>query len=795
MNAGDRYAAHIIRDEEGRVISVQSIQDHVFGVAKLAQKFAEVFGMGDYAYECGLAHDIGKYSAGFQKHIWDGAPRVDHSTAGAREIQACYSHTSADEQRSPGGTGVFAAYCIAGHHAGLQNGGGTMDADGKGTLSSRFNKKLEDYSRFRGQIQLEEKRPGRIEYAEPGNAGFQAAFLIRMLFSCLVDADFLDTEKFMQSERFCKKENAYGEQADKSDCATYRDAGESIELLANRLDFYLMKRQWRDGKEGLNGWRSRILNECIAMGDQKDSGLFTLTVATGGGKTISSLAFALHNAVHNHQKRIIYVIPYCSIIDQTVAIFKDILGENNVLAHYSEAQYSDLDDSINHQDNPEKKCRADSMRLAAENWDKPVIVTTAVQFFESLFSNRTSACRKLHNIADSVIIFDEAQTFPLNYLEPCAYAIAELSLNYHSSCVLCTATQPSLGGIFQKYTKALVTCEICSDTEKMYEAFRRVHYENIGMISDQILAKRLQACPQVLCIVSTKAQAANVYHLLAADMDQNDVCIYEGRQIRKTQKADDHGIYHLSTLMTPEHRKKTLEEIRTRLRENKNCQVVSTSLIEAGVDVDFPVVYRAAAGLDSEIQAAGRCNREGKHSSEESTVYIFSPEACYRTPSYIRRNLEETKFITDGKADIAALSVVKEYFDALYHDTGTALDQKDIVMKLNRGCNNFAYSFPFKDVATEFKLIDQNTRSVFIPRDEETRKLAESLQGGWAVRNRDLYRRLGRYTVNVFENHYERLQPFLISTDDGIAILAADNLYDPATGLSLQAEGGREIFE
>ncbi|MDY3990247.1 MAG: CRISPR-associated endonuclease Cas3'', partial [Lachnospiraceae bacterium] len=395
------YIAH--RKENG---NYQLLLDHLTGVANMAEYFAADFLAEDFGRCVGMLHDIGKYSNRFQRYI-RGEEKlkrgdVDHSSAGAIEAY----HMSANA------IGLIMSYCISGHHSGLLDGGSKYDDnESAATLWGRLNKEVEDYSSYTNEIQISDKPQKPLisliteSINEKGN--FSLSFFIRMVFSCLVDADFLDTEKYM------------------TDGMQYRDAGEDIHSLKKKLDSFLNKNGYLKGEKGINKYRSDILKECIEEG-KGDEKFYTLTVPTGGGKTISSLAFALERAEKASKKRVIYVIPYCSIIEQTVDIFRHIFGENNVLAAYSNADYDD-----------------ENLRLSADNWNKPIVVTTSVQFFESFYSNRTSACRKLHNVADSVIIFDEAQLLPEFRLKPCIRVIEELGVNYGCVAVLCTATQPS----------------------------------------------------------------------------------------------------------------------------------------------------------------------------------------------------------------------------------------------------------------------------------------------------------------------------------------------------------------
>lgn len=713
------FLAH--RTEDGRE---QPLIDHLRGTAAYAEQFAQPFGAGELARALGLAHDIGKYSSAFQKRIRGDSLTTDHATAGAQQIASL--------------CGAPAAYCIAGHHSGLPDGGARTDAAGQPTLCGRLKKTLPPYDAFAAEVTLS---PARFQAPHIlGQGGFTVSFWTRMLFSCLVDADFLDTEAFMQEK------------------APPRGREMKIDELLTRLERFI--NPWWDAKTPLNRTRCDILRACLDAGAQSP-GLFTLTVPTGGGKTVASLAFALRHAKAHGKNRIVYVIPFTSIVEQTADKFREILGSENVLEHHSGVDFDDQDDETDRELRRKK--------LATENWDMPVIVTTAVQFFESLFANKPSRCRKLHNLADSVIIFDEAQTIPLPYLQPCVRAISELAVNYGASCVLCTATQPALGPLFQAVSPDLTFREIAPPIDP--EVFRRVTYSHLGRLSDEELAERLSSHAQALCIVGTRKQAQAVYDLL-----------------------DTEGSFHLSTLMTPSHRRAVLEEIRARLRDGRPCRVVSTSLIEAGVDVDFPIVYRAEAGLDSEIQAAGRCNREGRRAAEQSMVYLFQPDSAYTAhlPHSLKRPLEVARQTARDGSALDAPETIERYFTVLYQYEGAALDQKNIVSRLEAGAQDL--SFPFRSVAEQFHIIDSDTRSVLIPRTKEAVVLAERLHAG--ERNRSLLRKAGQESVNIYTNHFEALNArgALDILDEGVAILTDLSLYSEQTGLALLTDSGVGIF-
>ena len=395
-------------------------------------------------------------------------------------------------------------------------------------------KKIEDFYAYKKEVKIPELKTSPVNVEKTKDLNFSLSMFTRMMYSCLVDADFLDTEEFMTEER------------------SGRQQGQEIQVLLDKLEKYITEWLKNTETESVNGRRTEILKACLENGE-REKGLFRLTVPTGGGKTVASLAFALRHAVKHHMKRIIYVIPYTSIIEQNAAVFRRILGDENVLENHCNIDYEEAEE-------------LKPMQLASENWDKPVVVTTNVQFFESLFSNKSSKCRKLHNMANSVIIFDEAQMLPNDYLKPCLTAIEELVINYKVSAVLCTATQPALDAFFCNIKQIT---ELCPRTEEQFEFFKRVHFENDGKLSEEDVEECLLRETQALCIVNTKKKAQKIYNAMRED-----------------------GVYHLSTSMYPKHRKRMLKQIKERLREGKKCIVISTSLVEAGVDLDFYTVYR-----------------------------------------------------------------------------------------------------------------------------------------------------------------------------------------------------------
>ena len=713
-----KYIAH--KDGE----RVQSVKAHLEGTAERAGDFAEKFGKREWGYCCGMLHDIGKYAKEFQKKIQENTDdRVDHATAGA---QVC---------KEQGRYYPIMSYCIAGHHAGLPDYGNTAISS---SLCGRWKKRICDYQAYKDEIRIPELDTEPIAFDKDRNMDFALGTFIRMLYSCLVDADFLDTELFMKN----------GD--------TGRNSGESMEILQNRLKNHISEWLKNTDEDTINGRRTEILNNCIREGKQKE-GIFRLTVPTGGGKTVASLAFALEHAVKNHKDRIIYVIPYTSIIEQNAQVFREILGEENVLENHCNVDYESSEEFK-------------PMQLASENWDKPVVVTTNVQFFESLFANKSSKCRKIHNIANSVIILDEAQMLPMDYLKPCIAMLQELVDSYSASIVLCTATQPALDSFFSK--NELIK-ELCPRMEEQFSFFKRVNYQNLGKIRQDHLIEKLKKENNALCIVNTKKAAQVIYKELHGE-----------------------GIYHLSTSMYPKHRKRVLKTIRERLKNSEKCIVISTSLVEAGVDLDFATVYRQIAGLDSMIQAAGRCNREGKRELSNSIVCIFDLEE-FQIAQRQRQQIDVSKGILQDYTDIADLKAITDYFTRLYHSRGTSLDKKKIMDEFQKMECNFA------KVAKEFKLIEENTKTIFINRELDAEELLQELRIKGVTKEK--MRKAGQYCIQVYDNTQSEntffdklngagmLRPIAEEMQDFYELVDGEQ-YSEEYGLDFSLEDGIALF-
>lgn len=705
------------REEEPDKSKWQVLEDHLRNTANLAREFADAWEAGDWGYLAGLWHDIGKYSSEFQAKICavDGedahietSKRVDHSTAGT---QHAHAHL--------GDAGKVIAYAIAGHHGGIPDGISTESC-----LKSRLEKQIPDYHNCPSHIL--KSSPLALSFVlSSDRAAIQLSLFVRMLYSSLVDADFLDTEAFLNPEQAEMRRG-------------YRPLSELADGFFSKLD------ELSHGAKTnpVNQARSSVLNQCL-QASCLDTGLFSLTVPTGGGKTLSSMAFALKHALKYGLKRVIYVIPYTSIIEQNAAVFRAMLGEDAVLEHHS---------------NFEAEQEDHRSRLACENWDAPVVVTTNVQFFESLFANRSSRCRKLHNIAESVVILDEVQTIPADFLLPCLETLKELSETYRVSIVLCSATQPAVLKRSDFAAGLEGVREIVGEPQKLANTMRRTAITVLPQVADQKLADRLGATEQVLCIVNTRSHARHLFQAM----------------------EDTEGLYHLSALMCPIHRGVVLDEIRRRLQEGKRCRVVSTQLIEAGVDIDFPVVFRSMAGIDSIAQAAGRCNREGK--LEKGDVFVFTPETL-APPGHLRQAAQAGESVVRRhQNDIQSLAAIEDYFKMYYWTKGDALDAKNVLSQLQEGC--LKGDFPFKSIAEVFQLIDDYKRPVVIPFDNRATNLIRSLD--FVKSPRVLARRLQRYTVSIPPFQWDRLLTLgSIEMRQGIyPVLVDTTLYDDRLGLS-----------
>lgn len=701
----------------------QRLEAHLFNVATKAEKCAAKLQSADWAWNAAWLHDLGKAADEFQAYLlrenslddteYDGVGhgRVNHSSAGA---------AFAEEILGPI-IGVINAYLAAGHHAGLPDF--YPSNTGRAALQVRLTDGKENLSRIRSaaeeigkQLRRDIKPPA---YVKPSNFHLW----VRMLFSCLVDADFLDTEDFMNQEQ-----------------AKARGGYTILAELKPIFDRHMQKMANTAPNTPVNAARQEVLAACKNAG-QQEPGLFSLTVPTGGGKTLSGMAFALDHAVRYGKSRIIYVIPYTSIIEQTAKILADILGIENVVEHHS-----NLD--------PDKETQRS--RLAAENWDASVIVTTNVQFFESLYAAKSSRCRKLHNIINSVVILDEAQLLPPELLDPCVEVMNQLVRHYGVTMVLATATQPAL-------PKLDLPREIITNPAALYERLKRTEIilpPNINNFTQwEDVAGRLQQHNQVLCVVNTRRDCYDLYKLMP------------------------HGTIHLSALMCGEHRSEAIQEIKKRLRVGLTTRVISTQLVEAGVDMDFPVVYRALAGLDSIAQAGGRCNREGKLNVDGriGEVHVFvppksAPRGLLLKGEYTTRELLSLPDFNPQNPD-----EFTRYFNLFYskvNDTGSRFKewlQKDVP------------HVHFRTAGNEFKLIDDKAQqSVFINFGNSGKWLDELRRIGPKRHN---MRKLQRYSVNLSRRDFEKAKMDGLLEEVWAGLWCWIGRYDHHHGLDLFGRG------
>jgi len=698
----------------------QPLDEHLQAVAEKAREFASTFGSGDWGYLAGLWHDLGKYSEAFQNRLKGNFSPVDHSTCGAQNAMRYCSPQAAK----------LLAYTIAGHHGGLPNGSSVAGYD----LQARINKNIEDSSAAPKEFLTTAISLLPPSWLNKERYQYQIAFYIRMLFSCLVDADFLDTEKFMNPEQ-----------------AAEREKFPNLEQIENRLIQYLDNLQSKALRTSVNDARRRVLNQCLLSADCPP-GFFSLTVPTGGGKTLSSLAFALRHARLHGLSRIIYALPFTSIIEQNAKVFREALGDcaYAVVEHHCNL---DPDDSGN---------RA---KLATENWDAPLIVTTNVQLFESLYGNRVSACRKLHNLVHSVIILDEAQALPVSLLEPCLEALRELVSDYGATIVLCTATQPVLNKRDQ-FPKGLENVhEIVSNPALLFSDLKRVNVRHIGKQSVEKIANTIQEHSRVLCIVNTRRQARALYGRIAG-----------------------YGAFHLSAFMCPAHRSEIIAVIKDRLdQDDAVCRVVSTQLIEAGVDVDFPVVFREISGLDSIAQAAGRCNREGRLDS--GTTFIFNGEKP--PPAGLLRQTAQTAeiILPRFQDDPLNLNAIRAYFERHYWTQSDRMDESGTLQRL-REFDMKGLWIPFKDVARDFRMIRDQGWPVLIPYNEEARSLIAGLRRDGPVAG--LMRKLQRYCVQIYAQDLAKLCSAVEKIHERYYVLIREDAYDPHTGLCVDIS---EVFD
>lgn len=776
------FLAHI-RNDAGKPIP-HPLDEHLTEVSRLAADFAAEFGAAPWAGLAGLWHDLGKFREGFQLYIrqcGDPDAHIEGRVAGAEKTHSAagalwaQQHLAEVNRRSGPVVARVLSYLIAGHHAGL--------ADWLGDNASLHNRFAQsDAAKELSSALAADIPPAILKPAalpdindlmryQDGEIPGRFALWVRMLFSCLVDADFLDTEAFMSPG---KTEARQG----------FLALSEMEIQLATRLDTMtkaVAERGEADSK--VNCKRAEVLRACLAKAELPP-GMFSLTVPTGGGKTLSSLAFALRHAVRHGKRRVVYAIPYTSIIEQTAGIFRGIFGDENVIEHHSNVE-------------ADEKQETARSRLACENWDAPLVVTTNVQLLESLFASRTSRCRKLHNLVGSVIVLDEAQLLPVAYLQPVVDVLRLLVKDYGVTLVLCTATQPTLescsGFDLARRLRGFAAGEvreIVDDVPGLYADLERVRVHlpadlNAPRNWDE-LAPEIAGHDAVLAIVGRRADARDLYARLNA----------ESRD----------GLWHLSGLMCAQHRSDTITAIKNALQARREAlavgqitapiRVVSTQLVEAGVDIDFPVVYRALAGLDSIAQAAGRCNREGR--LDRGEVHVFVPPKA-PPPGLLRMAEQTTRILWSGLptgAEPMGVERFGQYFRQLYGDA--RLDEKNICQLLRVGKEA---DVAFRSAAENFRLIDeQDGATVFVRYKRETDDEEIDMWLNTLKKNgpdRWLLRKLQRYGVTIYRNDLQRLLnqgdiESLGGDFPGLYVQSANNdlLYDKVLGINVDGVPG-----
>lgn len=734
----------------------QPLLEHLLGVAELAQSYAERITacreFGEIGYLLGLLHDVGKYQEGFQRYIrrefgldtsltaW----HTPHSPTGALYVNQL--------ERAGWGEALhkILTLCIASHHRGLYD-----DAAFRSLFDNSSKKRLVDplLKGLAADSHQLESYLDKVSLEEIGKAWDDLdkedyPLLIRMLFSCLVDADFLDTERFMSPDKSIIRQSAKA----------------SLEQMQEQLEAYVSHFN-REGQ--INEARAVFLDQCRNHGRISKRGIYSLTLPTGAGKTISSMMWAIEHALTNGCDRIIYVIPYTSIITQTAETFREVFGADNVLEHHSDLDVKEREDEA-----------LEYSKLSTENWDVPLVVTTNVQFFESLFSHRVSRCRKLHNVCNSVVVFDEVQMFPPKFLNPMLRVLESLHYAFRVEPLFCTATLPifdqdilsdskRIGHNYFSFEEPIK--EVVPYDAESFTPFNKVTYDwNLLKLSTDELAERLSQHESFLCIVNSRNDAAQLYRAL------------------QSRDKKSKGLIHLSRRMCSAHIQKRIQEIRERLSGGLPVRVVSTQLVEAGVDLDFPVVYRAIAGLDSVMQAAGRCNREG-HMMSPGKVYIFrltDGSQVSGEMSWAQGALEDlldrlASRETPERADI------ERYYRAYYHEIGSFDKQK--ISSLLWGDDNDrseGLRFDYEEASERFKYIEDKSISIVVPYGEVGKSLIRKLQHKIPLTRQD-YRQLHRNSVGICEKDCLTLGGSISINESGFAYLTNGRLYDEETGIQL----------
>lgn len=717
MEKKSNYIAHVMNTG-----CEQTLIEHSNSVASLCADFSCDL-VSDITILAGQLHDIGKYSEAFQQRIRGSSIQVEHALAGAISVDStCHDKIAA----------LILKYVIIGHHSGLPDGGTAADLADSSTLQGRLKREPEDYSAYSDELFPYEIMSARIYsmFATLKKEGKRAdivevfAFFTRYIFSCLTDADFLDTERFYNPD--VKR----GFEADFSVL---------LSLLNKRICTFTPDTTVKKARSAL------LLQVCENAKEAEQINI--LNMPTGSGKTLTSLTIALQIAQREHKKRIIYVIPFTSIIEQTAQEFNRIFeGKVTVLEHHSNFDYC-----VKAEDGKEEQSTSQKLKNASENWDCPIIITTNVQFFESLYHYRSSKLRKMHNLSDAVIVFDEIHMIPIEYLQPCLRAVAYVTEYLNSKAIFLSATMPDFDQWFKRYIPDSHVKNLISD-RSCFSSFKNTSIHNIGQISLEGLAMKIAGDTSTLVVTGTKKSARALYKIVGGNK------------------------YHLSTYMTPTHRSKVIMDIKTALKNNEAITVISTSLIEAGVDLDFDTVFREAAGIESILQSAGRCNREGKRKT--GNVYVYISDEKFNGDMQVNRSIAIN--LMDKYPDIADESCIIEYFDRLYKFNESRIDKNSIAF--DDGMPVSLNSIPFRKYAEKFMLIDTDTVAIVINDREESNLLLKKLGFG----NMGVKRSLQKYTVSLRMYEFQNaLKLGIVHEENGVFVLSDNRYYSNEYGLSL----------
>lgn len=745
------YFAHS-RDDKPKK-DWQPLYVHCLNVANLCGEYAKNTSLKELdglTYFIGLFHDVGKYSKDFQSYIsGNSCHKVTHASEGANELFYILQDQNSNQCHIRGILSRFLATSIACHHTGLVNGEG--DGNGHENLLEKItglnnveltNNIRKELSKFFNNINPLDNLL-RIQLRSNNiSKEFSFFFLQLIIFSIVVDADYTDTTRFYRQEDFVDLSDYYN--------FSWDAVEKEINLYIGRLS--------KDSD--ISDIRQSILKKCIDKSERSCSKMFTLSVPTGGGKTLSSFLFATKYANRNGQTRIIYVAPYTSIIEQNAEVYRCALGKfkDILLEHHCSYDFSDVEN---------EKIRS-SLIACTETWNAPVIVTSAVQFFETLFSSNTVVSRKRHNITNSVIILDEFQCIPVGLLRPSLAVIQELTINYNCCVVLSTATMPPVKNSQDFYNGLSNVEDIICDSEFIYEKLKRVTVRYVGKKNNKQLMQSITDNFQILIIVNTRKQAIDLYK----------------------SAIDKDGLFVLTTYMCPAHRKQVIDTIRNRLRNDLSCKVISTSLIEAGVDIDFPYVMREECGIDSIAQSAGRCNREGKRLRSKSFVDVFySEENRKLIPHAIRPNISSANAVINKYTDnFLCPNAITDYFKALYNDSD--LDSSNILDEIDTHSDTLL--FPYLDISNKYKLIDSFDRTIFVNFNEEAFLLISELQKGLDKNFKTVLNKLQKYSVQVSEKIFLQLLTehrieYLNQDRFGknFVLLIGNDMYEKESGLNV----------